>query len=315
MKNLAAIATVAILLESSACAAQAAVLADLPYRFLSDRLIVTDVDVDGQGPFPFILDTAASRTMLYEHLRQRLGLQPSSPKLLTVYGIDNVGTAIPVQPNELRLAEEKLHGLTMGVLPDQSEAQDGVLGLDVLTRYIVALDRDTMRLKLIAPDNDSAADYQQWPSTEMTRRPLKDTTINFWTVRTSIKGVAINTLLDMGAGMTLLNWAAAEKLGYKRTNFSSDGVPQQLRDALGTVEPVGVVNDLTIWMGGRIFNNQTVIIANAAVFRYFGMDELPAAIAGPGLIGDNSLAIDFARGRLYLGPGVHNARPSETPPL
>ena len=68
------------------------------------------------------------------------------------------------------------------------------------------------------------------------------------------------------------------------------------------MEPVGVVKDVTIWVGGRLFSGQTVIVANAAVFRYFGLDSQPAAIAGPGLLGDRSLAIDFVGRRIYIGP-------------
>lgn len=289
-------------------AAGAAPLADLPYRMGPDRRIVTDVYVDGKGPLKFMLDTAASRTMLYEHARERLNLAASGGQLLTVYGINNVGTAVPVKPQELRLADEAIRGLVMGVLPNDREAADGVLGMDALASYTLLLDRTAMRLRLLPPGDIEPGDYHGWSWSDLTQRPFKDSGINFWTMRTSIKGTGITTILDTGAGMTMLNWAAAEKLGYKRTSFPADGVPQKLRDALGTVEPVGVVNGLTIWVGGKLFSDQTVIVANAAVFRYFGLDSQPAAIAGPGLLGDRSVAIDFKAARIYVGPDVKETR-------
>ncbi len=293
--------------------ARAAVLADLPYRMGADRRIVTDVYVDGQGPLKFMLDTAASRTMLYEHARQQLNLAPTGGSLLTVYGINNVGTAVPVKPAELRLADEAIRGLVMGVLPNDMEASDGVLGMDALANYTLLLDRDAMRLKLLTPGDKTPMDYHSWPGTDLKARAFRDGAISFWTMNSSIKGVGITTILDMGAGMTMLNWAAAEKLGYRRTSFPSDGLPQKLRDALGTVEPVGVVRGLTIWMGGRLFSDQTVIVANAAVFRYFGLDTQPAAIAGPGLLGDNSLAVDFTARHIYVGPAVKGPTLVTTP--
>ncbi len=64
-----------------------------------------------------MLDTAASRTMLTSITRAQLNLAPSGGGLLTVYGINNVGTAVPVKPQELRLADEAIRGLVMGVLP------------------------------------------------------------------------------------------------------------------------------------------------------------------------------------------------------
>ena len=112
----------------------------------------------------------------------------------------------------------------------------------------------------------------------------------------------------------LANWAAAQRLGLKRTSFPRDGVPQRLRDALGTVEPVGLAKDATIWLGGRVFRNQIILVANVKVFKYLEMDEKPAAIIGSGLLKDNSLAIDFARQRLYVGP-ARAGEPTEPPPF
>jgi len=88
-----------------------------------------------------------------------------------------------------------------------------------------------------------------------------------------------------------------------------------LRDALGTVEPVVFVKGLTFWLGGRVFTDQTVLVANINVFRYFHLDGGPAAIIGSGLLKDNSLAIDFARQRLYVGPAAAQESSRASPPL
>jgi len=192
----------------------------------------------------------------------------------------------------------------MGVLPEDSDTADGLLGMDALSNYLVVLDRTNMRLKLLTPDDGEAADFRDWPSLSLTRRTAKDTAANLWLMRGSVGGVSVTSLLDMGSGMTILNWSAAEQLGLKRTTFPREGVPQKLRDALGTVEPIIFATGLTIWLGGHVFTNQTVLIANVRVFQYFHLDQQPAAIMGSGLLKDNSLAIDFARQRLYIGPAA-----------
>ena len=51
------------------------------------------------------------------------------------------------------------------------------------------------------------------------------------------------------------------------------------------------------------------------MFNYFDLEDQAAAIAGPGLLRDTSLAIDFAGQKLYLGPtvaGREPPRPSRT---
>jgi hypothetical protein len=47
-----------------------------------------------------------------------------------------------------------------------------------------------------------------------------------------------------------------------------------------------------------------VIVANAKVFEYFGLQNRPSAIIGPALLRSNSLAIDFGKRRIYIGPTV-----------
>jgi len=294
----------ALLVLALAVPARATIVADQPYRIGADARVATDVFINGKGPFSFLLDTAATRSMMFEHLRARLGIATTGGQPLTVYGMQNIGTAAPIVTDELRLSGETIRNLAMGVLPEDSDTADGLLGMDALSNYLVVLDRTNMRLKLLTPDDGEAADFRDWPSLSLTRRTAKDTAANLWLMRGSVGGVSVTSLLDMGSGMTILNWSAAEQLGLKRTTFPREGVPQKLRDALGTVEPIIFATGLTIWLGGHVFTNQTVLIANVRVFQYFHLDQQPAAIMGSGLLKDNSLAIDFARQRLYIGPAV-----------
>src|ERR1041384_3177687 len=122
--------------------------AEQPYHIGHHGRLVTDVYINGQGPFAFLIDTASSRSLMFEHVRKQLGLIQSQPTLLTVYGINDVGNAVPVRPGVLRVAGEEMRNLTLGVLPDSEYAgPDGVLGTDVLAQYFVVLDRGAMRIK------------------------------------------------------------------------------------------------------------------------------------------------------------------------
>jgi predicted aspartyl protease len=300
MQTLRVLAALAVL----AVPARATVVAEMPYRVGADARVATDVFINGKGPFRFLLDTAASRSMMFEHLRAQLGLGSTGGVPLVVYGMQNVGTAMPVKAEELRLSSETIRNLAMGVLPDESGPADGLLGMDALSNYLVVLDRPGLRMKLLSPDVAEDAPFRSWPYLSLTRRTVNDTAASLWLMRANVSGLSVTSLLDMGSGMTILNWDAAEQLGLKRTSFPSDGVPQKLRDALGTVEPVVFVKGMTIWLGGRVFTDQTVLVANINVFRYFHLDRGPAAIMGSGLLKDNSLAFDFARQRLYVGPAV-----------
>src|ERR1700744_2294420 len=146
-----------LVLLTATVPARAMLPAEQPYRIAEYGRLTTDVYINGQGPFSFLIDTASSRSLMFEHVRRKLNLAPSQPGHLVVYGINDVADALPVKPDFISVAGEQISGLTVAVLPDDGpDEPDGVLGVDVLARYFVVLDRSTMRLKLLPPGSDSA---------------------------------------------------------------------------------------------------------------------------------------------------------------
>jgi predicted aspartyl protease len=284
--------------------ARALLPAQQPYRFDPQGRLVTDVHIDGQGPFSFVIDTASSRSLIFEHVRARLGLVRSQPGRLMVYGINDVADAMPVKPRELRVAGETVSGLTMAALPAVSSGgPDGILGVDVLARYFVVLDREKMLLRLLPQGEDSARGFGAWAQAELMPRLFKKFPIEFWYLRTRVNGHGITALFDMGAGITMMNWHAGARLGAQKIRFAAFGPPPvHLQDVLGKRAPAVSVDSLSVTIAGRRWNKQIAIIADAPVFDYFDLEEAAAVIVGPGLLRDTSLAIDFAGKRLYIGP-------------
>jgi predicted aspartyl protease len=295
--------------------AQASLPAEQPYQIASYGRLVTDVYVNGQGPFSFLIDSASSRSLIFEHVRQKLNLTRSQPERLLVYGINDVAEAVPVKPDRLAVAGEEVKDLTIGVLPDTASAGlDGVLGVDFLSQYFVVLDRAAMRLKLLPPGDDSARPYRDWSEAKLTPRLLKKFPIRFWYLSARYDDKIINTLFDLGAGTTMMNWNAAERLGVRKRNFTRFGPPpEELQDVLGKSSPALRIEDVEVRLPGKSWFNQLVIVADAPVFDYFDLEDQAAAIAGPGLLRDTSLAIDFAAGRLYLGPSLDQAKEKRRP--
>ncbi len=287
--------------------ARAALPAEQPYKIAFGGRLITDVYIDGKGPFSFLIDTASSRSLIFEHVRKQLDLKQSQPDLISVYGINDVGEALPVTPGELKVAGESVPNLMMGVLPDSLEGQepDGVLGLDVLARYFVVLDRTTMHLRLMAPGAQSAHAYSDWNKVLLRARALKKFSIQFWYLDTHFNGRPITALFDLGSGATVINWLAAGKLGVREYDFRNVGPPPELlQDALGKNKPAIRLFGLDVRLPGRLWKQQMALVADAPVFDYFDLDEKPAAIMGADLLGENSLAIDFAGQRLYIGPNA-----------
>jgi predicted aspartyl protease len=284
--------------------AKASLPAEQPYSIDSHGRLITSVYVNGQGPFRFLIDTASSRSLMFEHVRKQLGLTQSQNGKMTVYGINDVAEVMPVKPHDLRVAGETIPGVTMGVLPEtENDSPDGILGVDILAQYFVVLDRRAMTIKLLPPGEASARSYRDWSGVDLQQRSLKKFPIQFWYLKARFNGWEITSLFDLGASLTMLNWDAAERMGVRKSHYSSLGPPPvALQDVLGKESPALRAEGLEIKLPGRLWERQIAVIADAPVFSYFDLDEHPAAIVGLDLLRNSSMAIDFAGQRLYLGP-------------
>jgi hypothetical protein len=64
--------------------ASGALPAGQPYRVADYGRLVTDIYINGQGPFSFLIDTASSTPLMFEHVRKQLNLGRSQPGHLLV---------------------------------------------------------------------------------------------------------------------------------------------------------------------------------------------------------------------------------------
>lgn len=97
-----------------------------------------NVCVEGQGPYPFVLDSGAGESTIDEHLAKRLHLAPAGPASLFA-GVGCTGTAQPVSVQSWNVEGFALvpQRLTAATLPDIGGKGEpmGLLGSDVLSRF------------------------------------------------------------------------------------------------------------------------------------------------------------------------------------
>lgn len=288
--------------------ARGAALVDQAYRTTSDGLLSTDVLINGQGPFELIIDTATSRSVIYDHVRIRLGLSEPNGEALMIHAITGPIQAAPIQLAELRLSNLRISGLTVGVVPDvpgkTTRTRDGILGLDVLTRYFVVLEDG--RLILYNRSGGAIAPYSAWPSVALTPKPLTTVPVTVWFLDARFGRVPGTALFDLGSGVTILNWPLARRFGLTKTDFSTRrpvGQPQiGVRDIAGWDTPMVQVTKFSVTIADREWPDIKALIADAPLFGYLDMESRPAAIIGLDLFRNASIAIDFESGKLYIKP-------------
>lgn len=285
-------------------------LVDQPYDIGYGDRLTTKIFIDGKGPFDFLIDTASSRTIIYEHARVQVGLEPVNNERIVVYGLNGVLNAPAVHIGELRISGEYVEGLSIATLPNpggNSGEPEGILGLDVLERYVIVLDRQGQHLRLFPRSSGAPAPCNEWPRVPLTYQKASKFPFGFWYINAQFTkaesgSTPATTLFDLGAGITIINWDTAYQFRFRQWGLSRALTPQQVQDGLGKDAPVAVLKGLWIRIGDRSWFNQIALVANAAVFKLLDLSGRPTAIIGPGLLKDESMCIDFENQYLYIAP-------------
>ena len=84
----------------------------------------------------------------------------------------------------------------MAVLPDGAQRgdPDGVLGMDVLSRYFVVLDRQAMQFHLLDRDSAQARAFTGWTPVPLQQRGLKNIPVTFWFLTARYNDHPVSTL-------------------------------------------------------------------------------------------------------------------------
>jgi hypothetical protein len=117
-------------------------------RVTAGGVIVVPVELDGEGPFPFLIDTGSSRSAISSSLARRLGARPmGETTVLTPAG--RVVRPLTPLPRLSLDGSPPAASLAM-ILPDEDLMRgvpaDGLIGADVLTRFVMTIDYGRSRI-------------------------------------------------------------------------------------------------------------------------------------------------------------------------
>lgn len=116
---------------------------------LNNRLTTT-IYINGRGPYHFLVDTGAERTLIASDVAEQLTLQRG--KKVMIEGIVGGAPADLVQIESLQMGRLVCPDLDVPVLPRDMLNVDGYLGLDVLDRRRVILDFRQRTITVTKPE-------------------------------------------------------------------------------------------------------------------------------------------------------------------
>lgn len=248
------------------------------------RRMTAPVRINGQGPFPFVVDTGANRTVICAELAAKLNLPVGAPAALN--GVAGVRLA-PTTTARLDIGRHGRREATLSVLSRADLGAIGLLGLEDLDGQAVTLNFRSHSL-LIEPGRRAAQDSAA-VAVKARRRSGQLTLVN-----ADLGGSPITAFLDSGAQNTIGNLALrglastlAPQTSWSPTPIIS--VTGQTVDAEMAALPL-------LRIGGLRLVNWKVAFADLHTFRLWDLIDGPAILLGVDVLSRfEYVCLDFAR--------------------
>jgi predicted aspartyl protease len=257
---------------------------------------VAHININGQGPFRFILDTGANRSVLSQALATHLGLAPAGVGV--VHSIDGAESAMLVNVESISFGALSLsRGDTPVLDGPMLGGEDGLLGVDGMAGRLLYIDFTKHCVEVY----ESAAQMRMkgWR-----RVPARMRFGSLLMVRGEILGVRVNVLLDTGSDISLANQkfrdalrgVAAQTIQYHDGRAFTFGRPIVLAQRVWT--PSLRLGRTVV--GGGV----TTYIGDFYLFDFLGVQDEPTMLIGMDLLRRlREMAIDFDLGVVYFRKG------------
>jgi predicted aspartyl protease len=252
---------------------------------LATRMTVP-VMIDGRGPFPFVIDTGADRTVLSTELAAQLGLQPGAPVALhSTAGMREVQT---VRVPSLKFGKLTVSALEAPLLSASAIGAAGMLGVDSLGSQHIVLDFAKKQL-LTMPSRK--VDEEVGAIVVHGRYQFGQLVL----VDARIRETFVYVILDTGAQNSVGNPALLKMLMAGR---HKDMDPQQVQVVSVTGEETKAEFQVipAMQIGQATIVNMPLAFAQLHTFDLFGLKDRPALLLGMDILSQfRKVTVDFKR--------------------
>lgn len=254
-------------------------------REIETRLSVP-VRIDGQGPFRFIVDSGADRSVVGAALAQRLGLPVEGTALLQ--GMAGPSMVETVRVDTLSVGRTVIPGIRAPALAEADLGADGIIGIDALAEQRVRLDFEA---KAITVEDARRPEPSADGAIVVTARRRKGQLI---LTEFDVGIGTIYAVIDTGSEITMGNPALRARVFARRKQPAVTAVT--LTSVTGQTLSADLIVFPVIRIGGLTLTNVPVAFADAPPFRLFGLSRDPAMLIGTDVLGVfRRVSLDFRR--------------------
>ena len=271
----------------------------IPREGRTSTHLLVDTLVNGEGPFRFAIDSAASISVIVASTADAAGVAANADRHVLLRGMTGSGTYPTAVAEQISVGGLYWRPPLLVLLPDDlplARRMDGLLGTDFLAQYAIAYFADERVLRFYPKRVVEGRGFRGWASVPLYEMHIAKGGATVYVFDTIIAGQRVPTILDVGADASLMNHRAARAVGVRTRKRRDSGVT-------GATGPTIYATRLIFWevmMGNHVWRRRDFLIGEFPVFESLGLDNRPAAIAGIDLFRNHDFIIDFAGERLLV---------------
>lgn len=255
---------------------------DVKAKKIETRLSV-DVEVNGRGPYRFIVDSGADTSAIGLGVAQELQLPVGTPAILN--GMTSRDQVDRVKVDKLTLGPTTVHNLELPALREYDVGGDGIIGIDALVSKRLMMDFEKKLIKV----EDASVRYIPMPGEIVVTARRKRGQLILTHVMAG--GVPLDAVIDTGTEITIGNTALRDLL-IKGNRDKFIDVP--VIGVTGVTQKLQVARIARLQLGSITIENVPMAFADVPPFKLFGLADQPAILLGTDLLESfRRISLDF----------------------
>lgn len=251
-------------------------------RKVASRMTV-QVNVNGSGPYKFVVDSGADSSVVGERIALSLKLPAGRRTILN--SITDSQYVDQVLVDELQLGPTRVTNLEVPVLRERDLGAEGMLGLDALVEQRLMLDFEK---RLITVDDGRTPLPRYDDVIVVTARLRKGQLI---LTQVSAGKQKLEAVVDTGSEITIGNPVLRDKLLRRDPGLFSE---IEVTGVTGTTSKLQIATIDRLKIGGVTLQNVPIAFADIPPFRVFGLDKRPSLLLGTDLMEKfRKVSLDF----------------------
>ena len=245
---------------------------DVKAKVVDTRLSV-DVQVNGRGPYHFVVDSGADTSAVGLRIAHDLELPLGTPAV--VNGMTSRDVVDRVKVAQLTLGESTIHNLELPALREYDLGGDGLVGIDALVEQRLMMDFEKKLIKV----EDARVPIKILPGDIVITAKRRRGQLILTEVRA--QRFKLDAVIDTGSEITIGNSALRDKLirrGYSRfwevEAIGVTGVSAKLQLAR--------IDELQL--GPVVLRDVPIAFADVPPFKAFGLADEPALLLGTDIL-------------------------------